>query len=92
MSELYEKSLQKLELHAVLQLLADQACSEEAKACCKALRPETDVDDIRLLQEQTAAACKLMVQKGSPGLGGIKDVSESLARADRGSSMMPMVW
>jgi len=87
MSALYEKSLQKLELHAVLQLLADQACSEEAKACCKALRPETDADDIRLLQEQTSAACKLMVQKGSPGLGGIKDVSESLARADRGGSL-----
>ena len=45
MSELYEKSLQKLELHAVLQLLADQAHSEEAKQQCLALRPETDVDD-----------------------------------------------
>ena len=87
MSTLSEKSLQKLELHAVLQLLADQACSEEAKARCGALLPQTDVDDIRLLQEQTSAACHLMVQKGSPGLGGIKDVSESLARADRGGSL-----
>ena len=87
MSTLLEKSLKKLELPAVLQLLADQACSEEAKACCLALTPQTDVDDIRLLQEQTSAACHLMVQKGSPGLGGIKDVSESLARADRGGCL-----
>ena len=87
MSELYAKSLQKLELGAVLQLLADQACSDEAKNCCRQLQPLTDLDDIRILQEQTSAACKLMVQKGSPGLGGIKDVGESLARADRGGSL-----
>ena len=87
MNTLYEKSLQKLELGAVLQLLADQACSEEAKTRCLELKPETDVDDIRLLQEQTSAACRLVVQKGSPGLGGIKDVSASLARADRGGSL-----
>ncbi len=84
MSELYEKSLNKLELGAVLQLLADQASSEEAKLRCKALKPLTDRDDIRVLQSQTSAACQLIVQKGSPGLGGIKDVSASLARADRG--------
>ena len=87
MSTLFEKSLQKLELGAVLQLLADQACSTEAKARCLALTPEADADDVRVLQEQTAAACKLMVQKGSPGLGGIQDVSASLARADRGGSL-----
>ena len=68
MHTLTEKSLQKLELGAVLQLLAEQACSEEAKARCLELLPVTDVDDIRQLQEQTSAACKLMVQKGSPGL------------------------
>ena len=62
MSALYEKSLQKLELNAVLQLLADQACSEEAKARCLQLAPLTDSDDIRQLQAQTTAACKLVVQ------------------------------
>lgn len=87
MSTLYEKSLQKLELNLVLQLLADQACSEEAKVCCRVLTPVIDADDARLLQTQTSAACALMVQKGSPGLSGIKDVSESLARADRGGTL-----
>ncbi len=87
MSELYEKSLRKLELDAVLELLAEQASSEDAKARCRALQPLTDADDIRRLQEQTAAASRLLVQKGSPGLGGIKDVSESLARADRGGCL-----
>ena len=87
MPTLYEKSLQKLELGAVLQLLADQACSQEAKSRCMALEPVTDADDVRLLQTQTSAACRLIVQKGSPGLSGIQDVSASLARADRGGSL-----
>ena len=87
MSELYEKSLRKLELDAVLKLLADQASSEEAKKYCMELRPQTDIDDIRLLQQQTSAACHLITQKGSPGLGGIRDVGESLARADRGGCL-----
>jgi len=87
MNELYEKSLQKLELHAVLQLLADQASSEEAKRRCLQLRPLCDVDDIRMLQGQTSAACELIVKKGSPSLSGILDVSESLGRADRGGCL-----
>ena len=87
MSTLYEKSLTKLELGAVLQLLADQACSAEAKERCLRLEPVTDVDDARQLQNQTSAACGLMIQKGSPGLSGIQDVSESLARADRGGTL-----
>ena len=48
MSELYEKSLQKLELNLVLQLLSEQASSEEAKNRCLCLRPETDPDDVRV--------------------------------------------
>lgn len=87
MEQLIEKSLHKLELGAVLELLAQQACSQEAKASCREIRPVSDGDDVRQLQAQTTAACRMIVQKGSPGLGGIQNVSESLARADRGGSL-----
>jgi len=87
MSVLYEKSMRKLELPEVLQLLADQASCADAKQRCLQLQPQTDVDDIIRLQRQTSAACMLLTKKGSPGLGGIQDVSESLARADRGGSL-----
>ena len=45
MSELYEKSLKKLELNAVLSMLADHAVSPEAKNRCLALRPLTDAEE-----------------------------------------------
>ena len=87
MDALFEKSLHKLELKSVLSLLADQASSEHAKQLCQEILPLTDVDDIRVLLDQTSAACHLIVKKGSPSFSGLKDVSESLARADRGGSL-----
>ena len=89
MSELYEKSLSKLELNGVLDLLAAQAVSDAAKEVCRNLKPETDAEEVRRLQEQTTAACKLISLKGSPSLGGIRDVGASLDRARRGGSLTP---
>mgnify|MGYP002732349642 CR=1 FL=1 len=87
MTELYEKSLHKLELEAVLLRLADCACSDEAKARCAALLPMTDAERIQLLLGQTTAACKLISLKGSPSFSGLKDIGASLERADRGGCL-----
>ena len=55
MTELYEKSLRKLELDNVLAQLADCANSEDGKDRCRALLPLDDAEEIRLLQQQTTA-------------------------------------
>ena len=89
MNEQYQKSLTKLELDKVLALLADHASSPAAKERCLAVRPLDDAEDIRLLQAQTSAACKLITFKGSPSFGGIVDVGASLSRADRGGCLSP---
>ena len=89
MNEQYQKSLTKLELDKVLVLLADHASSPAAKERCLAVRPLDDAEDIRLLQAQTSAACKLITLKGSPSFGGIVDVGASLSRADRGGCLSP---
>ena len=41
MTDLFEKSIQTLELPRVLELLAAQAATEEGKDRCRALRPTT---------------------------------------------------
>ena len=89
MSELYEKSLTKLELDRVLELLADHAGSPDAAARCRGLRPMTDPDDVRRAQAETSAACRLMETKGAPGFRGTVDVSAALLRAERGGSLAP---
>ena len=40
MSELFDKSIRTLELPAVLELLAAQAVSDEARDRCRKLRPD----------------------------------------------------
>ena len=84
MTELYEKSLRKLELDNVLAQLADCANSEDGKDRCRALLPLDDAEEIRLLQQQTTAACGMIVRKGAPGFHELKPVAGSLERADRG--------
>ena len=89
MSELYEKSLTKLELDRVLELLAGHAGSPDAAGRCLALRPMADADDVRRAQSETSGACKLMETKGTPGFRGTVNVSAELLRAERGGSLSP---
>ncbi len=87
MDELFEKSLRTLELPRVLEKLAAQATSEAAKAKARALLPQTDVEDVKRLQQETSAACMLLGLQGSPSFAGAKDVSAALGRAQRGGML-----
>ena len=89
MSELYDKSLVKLELDRVLEMLADRAGSDGAKEICRALRPIADLEEVQALLDQTSAACDLSTRKGYPAFSGTRDVSASLERAQRGGSLSP---
>ena len=89
MSELYEKSLHKLELDQVLLQLAECAGSGEGKAACLRLRPVSDLEDVQALLEETTAASDLCTRKGNPSFAEVYDVSASLERADRGGSLQP---
>ena len=89
MSELYEKSLLKLELDRVLEMLAERAGSELGKIACRKLRPTSDLEDVQALLDQTTAACDLSTKKGYPHFYEAQDVSFSLERADMGGALNP---
>ena len=89
MSELYEKSLLKLELDKVLEMLSSCAGSTEGKAACLLLRPVSDLEDVQALLDETTAASELCTRKGNPVFGDVTDVSAALERADRGGSLQP---
>ena len=89
MSELYEKSLQKLELNQVLSMLAECAGSAEGKCACLKIRPIADLDTIQSMLDETTAATTLAIRKGYPGFSGVKNVDDSLERADRGGCLLP---
>lgn len=89
MSELFEKSLRTLELPRVLELLADQAVSAEAKGRALRVSPETEPEEVLRLLDQTDAARLMIGLRGAPSFSGVKPVGEALDRADRGGSLNP---
>lgn len=90
MSELYEKSLIKLELDQILKLLSDCAGSVGGKEACLRIHPTSDLEDVNELLSQTTAASDLCTRKGNPVFADVTDVSASLERADRGGSLQPV--
>ena len=50
MNDLFEKSIQLLELPQVLAMLAEQAVTQEGKERCASLRPFTEEDDVARAQ------------------------------------------
>ena len=87
MTDLFEKSMETLELPRVLSLLADQAVTEEGKERARRLRPETDPAEVALRLKETTAAVNKMVLRGSPSFSGVKPVAGSLQRADMGGAL-----
>ncbi len=81
---LQEKSLRTLELHKVLELLAEQTQTDLARERALSLRPETVLSRCELLQQQCADAVHLMGLFGSPSFDGVRDLSGALSRADMG--------
>ena len=89
MTQLYEKSLTKLELDQVLGMLASCAGSQEGKRACLSLSPSSDLEEVRAMQAETTAACNLCDKKGHPGFSGVQDVSDGVDRANLGGTLQP---
>ena len=87
MSQLYDKSIIKLELDQILQQLANCAGSNEGKAACMRLLPSSDLETVQSLLSETTAASELCTQKGNPSFADVKDITASLERADMGGSL-----
>lgn len=85
--DFYEKSLNTLELPAVLEMLAAEAVTESGKEQCFALSPSGDKYEVKRRLSDTSAAKDMMVVRGSPSLSGVKDVRASLNRADLGGTL-----
>jgi len=89
MSELYDRSISKLELGRVLDMLSQCTGSSAGKAACLDLMPCTDAAEVQRLLDQTTAAVQMSTGKGYPSFAGICDVAASLERADRGGALNP---
>lgn len=80
-----EKTLYKLEFHKVKELVKAHAITEEGKMKIDQLMPKTTLQDVKLLQDETADALMMSVKKGKLPLSNLKPVSPILKRVEIGA-------
>ena len=83
----FEKSLETIELPAVLKMLAAEAVGAAAKEAVLAIAPSSDIYEVGRRQAETTAAKRMMETKGSPGFGSVTDIRGSVRRADMGGML-----
>ena len=70
-----EKALKTLEYDKIIELLEGFATSPMGKYMCRRLTHSEDLEEIEVLQQETADALARVYQKGSLSFGGVKDIS-----------------
>ncbi len=79
-----QKALKTLEYHKIVEKLANFAVSPMAKEWAIALMPTDVLSDIKLWQQETTEAVLMMLRKGNPSFGGLRDVRPQMKRAGMG--------
>ena len=87
MSYSFEHAIKTLELNKVLELVAAQAVTDDAKAMLSGLYPMTDISTVNRLLGETDTAFKLLARYSSPSFSGVKNVVEPLKKATRGAAL-----
>ena len=83
MDQYYEK----LELHKILEMLAEKCSNDTSKKLVAKLKPSTDLDTVKAEIAKTSCALELSIKLGSPSFYKFKDISGSVKRAYSGAAL-----
>ncbi len=81
------KTYQTLEFHKILKQLASFTQNEKVLERILALEPETDLEIVQLLQQETTEATGILLRRGTPPGFLVSDVSGGVMRTERGGTM-----
>ena len=84
-----EKTIHSLEFDKICEMLATYAPTDGSKTMARMLMPSEDIETVLSRQRRTTDAKRLCDAKGMPSFGGVRDVSESCERADKGAILTP---
>ncbi|WP_274363431.1 endonuclease MutS2 [Paenibacillus thermotolerans] len=82
-----EKLLEKLEFSKILYTLSQHAATSVGKSVAEALRPSSDLEEVRHRLQGTDEAVAVDRMKGQAPLGGISDIRPSLKRSSIGGTL-----
>lgn len=84
-----KRTLNILEFNKIVKVLMDLTSSELGKEMALSVLPQKDFDTIKDLLKETSDAVNFIIKKGSPPLGGVRDIRSSLKRAEMGAVLSP---
>ena len=83
-----ERALKTLEYDKIIEQLKRHAGSEMGKALCGQLKPQTDINVIQAMQQETRDALQRIYQKGSLSFNGVPDIRCALKLLEVGSALL----
>ncbi len=82
-----DKNYKALELDKILEMVAAETTCDDAAELARNIAPVHTVAEARYLLEETDAAFVLMAKFGAPSFSGLKNVTNSLRRAQAGGGL-----
>lgn len=83
-----ERALKTLEYDKIIEQLKKYAGSEMGRSLCDKLVPQTDLETIKHMQQETRDALLRIYQKGSLSFNGVPDIRGALKLLEVGSSLL----
>lgn len=84
-----ERTLRILEFDKIIKKLISLTASELGKEIAKSLLPEKNFSSIERLLKETSDGVSFIARRGSPPMGGIRDIRASVKRVEMGSVLGP---
>jgi len=84
-----EKTLRILEFNKIIEKLVSHTASNLGSQLAEQLMPENDIEKVKISLKETSDGVNFISRRGSPPLGGIHDIRDSVRRADLGSMLNP---
>ncbi len=82
-----DKHMRVLELDKVLEMLAKECSTADAADRARELEPSADINNVQALLQESWDAHMLLGRFGSPSFGGVRNVTNSLRRAQAGGAL-----
>lgn len=83
----FSKAFASLEFDKVRDMLCDCTDVSGAKDILLSITPSVSFENISYMQKQTSEAKKIAETKGAPSFSGVRDISASLERSEKGASL-----
>jgi len=84
-----ERTFRVLEFVKIKEKLVSSCTSGMGKELANALMPRTEPAEVEMMLKETTDAVDFIMRRGSPPLGGIHDIRDTLRRAEIGITLNP---